>query len=376
VIGTRRIGTWLDGNARAGGPASQRRPHPAKRGPDLRCFGVESYRGVLLHNWSREIHFRPELVFFPKSPADVIAIVEAAIARDKRISIMGKGYSWNPLMVGSEYSICTVDMNRVIDVDPRRGLVTVEPGATIAEVDAVLARHGSSIPDNIVGTTDITFGGLVATGSHGSGRDCVPMSDLMVAVEIVRPDGTLATFSDEGSGKTVMDALRLNLGLFGVMTKITLRAVPTYDVEVVDQRVPPARRVRAAARAARKQPQRRGVVVSPRRRSDDQDARPDHRDEGQWIGVRGGMGGAAPTRRVRRVRQVHRAQARERPGRRVAPDATVEPADVPEPHLRHRHHERDPLSTRASRARDLTAGAPQRLRARERPRAHHHSGDH
>lgn len=209
-----------------------------RSGPDVRYLGVESYRDVEILNWSQEIRFRPELIFFPKTRQEVVTIVKAAYASHKRISIMGKGHSWNPLMEGSDYLVCTVDLDRILGVDVENGLVTVEPGATIAQVDRTLAAFGLCMPANIVGTTEITFGGLLATGSHGSGRDSVPMSDLMVAVEMVLPNGEVRTFSDSTSGKEIMDALRLNIGMFGVMSRITVKAEPTYDVEVVDQRIP------------------------------------------------------------------------------------------------------------------------------------------
>lgn len=212
--------------------------HEFKKGQNVRYLGIESYRDVQMHNWSREVHFRPEIVFFPKTREDIITIVKDANSRNKRISIIGKGHSWNPLMAGSDYLISTVDMDRIIKIDTENNLVTVEAGATIAQVDEVLAPFGLSVPFNIVGTRNITYGGLMATGSHGSGRTCVPMSDLMVEVEMIRPDGRIETFSDATHGKDVMDALRLNLGLFGVMHKITFKVEPSFNVEVTDQNVP------------------------------------------------------------------------------------------------------------------------------------------
>ncbi len=209
-----------------------------RQGANVNYLNIESYRNPKIQNWSRIVQFQPEIIFYPKNQEEIVRIVKDAKEKDKAVSIIGKGHSWNSLMEGPNYLISTVDLNRIIHIDEQKNLVTVEAGATIAQVDAELAKHNLNVPCNIVGTTDITFGGLMATGSHGSGRKCAPMSDLMVEVEMVKPDGTVERFSDDSHGKELMDALRLNLGLFGVMHKITFKVEKAFNVEVTDQEVP------------------------------------------------------------------------------------------------------------------------------------------
>lgn len=211
--------------------------HPLARGPNRKLFGVESYDGTVVRNWSQATTFKPEVVFFPATRDEVAAVVRGAGELHRRITLMGKGHSWNPLMAGSDYLLCTARLNQILAIDEAKGLVTIEPGATIAEVEDTLLAYGLCIPGNIVGTRNITFGGLMATGSHGSGRTAPPMSDLLTEVEMVLPSGEVCTFSDEASGKELMDALRLNLGLFGVMTRMTFKVEPSFRVEATDYRV-------------------------------------------------------------------------------------------------------------------------------------------
>jgi FAD/FMN-containing dehydrogenase len=78
------------------------------------------------------------------------------------------------------------------------------------------------------------IGGLVATGSHGSGRDHATVSELVVAMEIIDSSGRVWRFSEEGTPGDVMNAVRLNLGLFGLIYSITLRVVPMFNVDVCD----------------------------------------------------------------------------------------------------------------------------------------------
>jgi FAD/FMN-containing dehydrogenase len=203
---------------------------------DVQFLGIESYRDREATNWAKNVSFRPEYTIFPKSKADLVAIVASAREHGKRISVIGKGHSWNPLMAGDDYLVCTVHLSRIW-VDVANELVTVEAGATIRDVDFELAKHGLCVPYNIVGTTDITYGGIVATGSHGSGHDFQTMSDYVESIEMVLPSGKTEVFSTATHGARVMNLVRLNLGMLGFMYKMTFRAQRMFNVRVHDRHV-------------------------------------------------------------------------------------------------------------------------------------------
>ena len=208
-----------------------------RQGKNVKYLNIESYQDVAMYNWAENVQFKPEIVFFPKNQQDLVAIVKDANAKNKKITIMGKGHSWNPLMEGSSYLISTIDLNK-ISANVKEKLVTVEAGATIKQVDKYLARFGLVIPCNIVGTTDITYGGIMATGSHGAGASCPTMSDFITQIEIVKANGEVELLSKETHGAKLMDAARMNLGLFGVMHKITFKAQKSFNVHVYDEHIP------------------------------------------------------------------------------------------------------------------------------------------
>jgi L-gulonolactone oxidase len=208
-----------------------------KHGKNVRYLGIESYRGVHIYNWAQNVQFNPELVFLPQTRDDLVAIVKDAGKNNKRITLIGKGHSWNPLMEGSSYLISTIKMNK-FRIHPEDSSVTVEPGATIAQVDTALEKQGFMVPCNIVGTTDITYGGVMATGSHGSGRNCPTMSDFIEEIEFVKGNGEIEVVSEATHGAEVMNAARLNLGLFGVMSKIKFRVQKAFNVQVTDHGYP------------------------------------------------------------------------------------------------------------------------------------------
>ncbi len=96
------------------------------------------------------------------------------------------------------------------------------------------------------------MGGIVTTASHGTGRDAPCVSDWVEAMEIVCWDGreaVLRTFSRTGvapplatdapaSLEEVFQAMRANLGLFGIIYSITMRLPKRYDVYWACESIP------------------------------------------------------------------------------------------------------------------------------------------
>jgi L-gulonolactone oxidase len=126
---------------------------------------------------------------------------------------------------------------RIGAVDVARRTVTIEAGVTIGALDKVLRRHGLAVPTNVV-LTCVQYGGVIATGSHGAGWESQTVSDLVEEMTIVMYDGEVVTFSEATHGAEVMNALRCNLGAFGVVYQMKLRVEPMFNLETVDQRLP------------------------------------------------------------------------------------------------------------------------------------------
>jgi hypothetical protein len=130
------------------------------------------------------------------------------------------------------------DLNKVTlelsdELHPR---VVIESGATVREVNDVLEEHGYALPLNVV-LESVRFGGLIATGSHGSGWQNPTLSDLVHAIEIVTASGQLCRFEAGVDPDDVMKAVRLNLGMFGIMYRITMNVQKSWVVHARDQRL-------------------------------------------------------------------------------------------------------------------------------------------
>jgi predicted NAD/FAD-binding protein len=187
-------------------------------------------------NWVGNQQARPERVFVPRTREDLVEVVRVAREQGKRIRVCGESHTFSALVPTDDYLIDVRQMRRVeVDRDhPDGPRVHVESGATVAEVDAALQAQGLVIPTNVV-LSSVRYGGLIATGCHGSGQHQPPLSDFVEAMEVVDGRGRVRTLSNETIGAEAMDAARLGFGLFGVIHAITMRAEPMFNVRHVDR---------------------------------------------------------------------------------------------------------------------------------------------
>jgi hypothetical protein len=190
-------------------------------------------------NWARTAHCRPEWTFYPRCVEDLVQIVHFARATEKKIRVAASGHSWSSLVSTAEILVHMHQFNKVqLDLSnealPR---VVIESGATVGEVNTLLEQHGYALPLNVV-LESVRFGGLIATGSHGSGWENPTLSDLVSSMEIITASGQLRTFEEGVESDAVMNAVRLNLGLFGIVYRMTLKVQRTWNVRARDQRLP------------------------------------------------------------------------------------------------------------------------------------------
>jgi glycolate oxidase FAD binding subunit len=125
----------------------------------------------------------------------------------------------------------TVALDRVVDYVPEDQTITVEAGISLAELDRVLAQYGQMFPIDVMDRNRATVGGVIATNAYGRRRQRYgTLKDLILGVEIVRPDGVRA----RGGGKVVKNVAGFDLpklmvgslGTLGAIASATFRVYP------------------------------------------------------------------------------------------------------------------------------------------------------
>jgi FAD/FMN-containing dehydrogenase len=167
---------------------------------------------------------RPAVIVRCADAADVPHVLAYARERDLDVSVRGGGHN----IAGS--SVCeggvVIDMSQLTEVvvDANRRLASVQPGATLAQVDAATQAHGLATPLGINSTTGIA--GLTLGGGFGWLTRKYGMTiDNLVSANVVTADGTPLVAS-ERQNNDLFWAIRGGGGNFGVVTRFEFRLHP------------------------------------------------------------------------------------------------------------------------------------------------------
>jgi FAD/FMN-containing dehydrogenase len=167
--------------------------------------------------WNAMIDRRPAVIVRCAGAADVPHVIAYARQHDLDLSIRGGGHN----IAGS--SVCdggvVIDMSRMthVAVDAGRRLASVQPGATLAHMDAATQVHGLAIPLGINSTTGIA--GLTLGGGFGWLTRKYGMTiDNLVSADVVTADGVQLVAS-ERHNPDLFWAIRGGGGNFGVVTR-------------------------------------------------------------------------------------------------------------------------------------------------------------
>jgi glycolate oxidase FAD binding subunit len=159
----------------------------------------------------------------------------AAAARERRtIGIEGAGTKrgWGSIAPPADVTISTRAMTRVVAHRHADLTATVEAGASLADVNRELARHGQWIALDPPFADRATIGGVLATNDSGPRRHRYGAPrDQVIGVELVRVDGTIAR-----SGGIVVknvagyDLGKLLAGSFGSLAVVSSATFKLYPI--------------------------------------------------------------------------------------------------------------------------------------------------
>jgi len=133
----------------------------------------------------------PRAVAFVDSATDIRAVLDVCRALEVPITPRASGTSLSGAAIGPGVVLDTTRFHRILEFDPERRLVRVEPGILLAELNAYLADRGMRFaPDP--GSQDLCrIGGMV--GHNASGYRSVKYGqtrDHVAALKILLADGT------------------------------------------------------------------------------------------------------------------------------------------------------------------------------------------
>ncbi len=163
----------------------------------------------------------PGYGFRPTHPEQIAALFAWARQQGLRIALRGAGRSYgDPHLAAGHLVLDLTRMNRVLDYDPERGLITVEPGVTIQRLWEYTLEDGWW-PAVVPGTMAPTVGGCLAANVHGKNHwRAGTFGDHVRAVRVLFPNGEERTLTPANPD---FRALVSSMGTLGVFTRITIQ---------------------------------------------------------------------------------------------------------------------------------------------------------
>lgn len=172
-------------------------------------------------NWAGNITYAASELREPESVEELAEIVATAPS----VRALGSRHSFNRIAdtAGIQISTASLPDSFTINED---STVTVGAGLRYGEFVERLDAAGWAL-GNLASLPHISVAGAIATGTHGSGVLNGSLASAVSALELMTGDGSLLT---PRRGDTDFDGMVVSLGCLGVVTRVTLDIVPTYDV--------------------------------------------------------------------------------------------------------------------------------------------------
>jgi L-gulonolactone oxidase len=187
-------------------------------------------------NWAGDQACRPAAVEHPATAAEVAGAIERARAANRVVRVAGAGHSFTDAALTDGTLLRLDRMRRVLEVDSASGLARVEAGISLNELSEALWAHGLALEN--LGDIDVqSIAGATATGTHGTGSRLQNLSAGLRELELVTGDGSVVRLS-ERDDPDAWRAARVSVGALGVVTAVTLQAVPAFTLEGVDATAP------------------------------------------------------------------------------------------------------------------------------------------
>jgi FAD-linked oxidoreductase len=183
-------------------------------------------------NWAGDQRCRPAAIERPASVAELRATITDAAERGRTVRAAASGHSFSDIALTDGVMLRLDRLDRVLAADRESGLVKVEAGIVLGELNRRLDGLGLAA-ENLGDIDRQTLAGALSTGTHGTGARFRNLSAQVVALELVLGDGSSMELTVE-SDPDAFRAARVGLGALGVIYAVTLRAIPAYTLSRVD----------------------------------------------------------------------------------------------------------------------------------------------
>jgi FAD/FMN-containing dehydrogenase len=163
----------------------------------------------------------------PPTEAELVAIVTRAAELRRPIRILGRPARKAPRN-GEQVLVDLAAYGRALLIDPERGEATFQAGISLRHLGVTLGSWGLTM-ENGGRAPDQTLGAAVSLGAHGTGASQGGVATQVNALRLITPEGAIVDCSAREE-PDVFNAARVGLGALGVISTVTLRVQPGFNL--------------------------------------------------------------------------------------------------------------------------------------------------
>jgi glycolate oxidase len=171
----------------------------------------------------------PELVAFPRTTEDVVAIVK--LARRHNLKVVGRGagtgLSGGSIARAGGIVIAFARMNQIVEIDIENERAVVQPGVVNLDISLAVQPFGYFFAPDPSSQRACTIGGNVAENAGGPHTLAYGVTtNHVLGLEAVLPDGSVVEFGGkelDWPGYDLAGLLTGSEGTMALVTKITVR---------------------------------------------------------------------------------------------------------------------------------------------------------
>jgi len=185
-------------------------------------------------NWSGGVTSKPKQVVAPTDEVALAAAIRNAVAP---VRVPGTGHSFTPICASDGTIVDLAAFSGLKSVNKESLTATFAAATPLWAVGPALLNEGLALKN--MGDIDRqTLGGVVGTGTHGTGRTLGNFSSAVAGFRLIAANGDVLNCTpDENSD--VFEAGRCSIGALGVMTEITIDVRPAFKLVEKNFLMPP-----------------------------------------------------------------------------------------------------------------------------------------
>ena len=181
-------------------------------------------------NWVGYESCTPARFVEPEDKAALAGFVRQAAADGHNVRVAGSGHSFTPLVPTDGVLVSLDRMQGLIAADRATGLVTLQAGTKLYDIGPMLRAEGLALENQ--GDIDRqSIAGAVGTGTHGTGIRYGSISNQVRALKLMTAEGEEITAATDHE-PDLFEAARVSFGSLGIMTEITLQALPAFNLKL------------------------------------------------------------------------------------------------------------------------------------------------